>query len=132
MAWPKILTAVGFIFSRATLTYKYHEGGKLERLGIVDHHAFAPGAITDPPQLIDLTGSCFTSSVDGRFRGLGVSSYLEADFRSLTLSWPKMHFKRVPVFNVQLASVRKVNGRHVLEEENISWSKIAASYRYIS
>lgn len=71
--------------SLATLTYKYHEGGKLERLGIVDHHAFAPGAITDPPQLIDLTGSCFTSSVYGRFRGLGVSSYLEADFRSLTL-----------------------------------------------
>ena len=135
MAWPTFLTAVGFIYLKVKLTYGHHEGGKLERktlLGVVDHHAIAPGAITNPPQLSGLSGGCFTSShsISGGSdismveAGFGSIQLLTSGFPILNFRWPKTGDDALHS-SVQL--VRKMIRRPVLEEENISWSKIAIS-----
>ena len=135
MAWPTFLTAVGFIYLKVKLTYGYHEGGKLERetiLGVVDHHAIAPGAITDPPELNGLSGGCFTSSqsISGGSdfnmveSGFGSLQLFTSGFPILNFRWPKTGDDALQS-SVQL--VRKMIRRPVLEEENISWSKIAIS-----
>ena len=135
MAWPTFLTAVGFIYLKVKLTYGYHEGGKLERetiLGVVDHHTIAPKAITDPPELNGLSGGCFASSQSTS--GGSDFNMVESGFGSLQLftsGYPILNFRWPKTGDDALQSsvqlVRKVIRRPVLEEENISWSKIAIS-----
>ena len=135
MAWPTFLTAVGFIYLKANLTYRYHEGGKLERetiLGVVDHYAIAPGTIINHPQLGILSGGCFT-----HFQSISSGSdfsMVEVGFGSIQLftsGYPILNFRWPQTGDDALHSsvqlVRKMIRRPVLEEENISWSKIAIS-----
>ena len=135
MAWPTFLSFLGFIYMKATLIYGYHVGGKLERetiLGVVDHHVIAPGAITDPPQMGALTGGCFASSRSSS--GGSDLTMVEAGFGSLQLfasGYPILNFcwskTGDEALHTSVQLVRKMIRRPVLEEENISWSKIAIS-----
>lgn len=135
MAWPTFLTAVGFIYLKVTLTYGYHDGGKLERetlIGVVDHHVIDPGAFAEPPDFGGLSSGCCVSS-QSSIGGPGFS-VVEAGFGSLQLfasgypilnfCWPKTGSDAL---NTSVQLVRKIIRRPVLEEENISWSKIAIS-----
>ena len=135
MAWPTLLTALGFIYMKVTLTYDHLEGGKLERetiLGVADHYVIAPGAITDPPQMGSLTGGCFSTSqstssgadISMADAGFGSLQLFITGYPILNFCWPKTGDEALHT-SVQL--VRKIIRRPVLEEENIGWSKIAIS-----
>jgi len=136
MAWPTFLTVVGFIYLKATLTYGYQDGGKLERetiLGVVDHYAIVPGTIEEPPKVGGLVGGCFVTSQSSVGDGQGINM-VETGFGSfqlfasgypiLNFCWPKTGRDTL---NTSVQLVRKMIRRPVLEEENISWSKIAIS-----
>ena len=112
MTWPTFLTAVGFIYLRVTLTYGYHDGGKLERetsLGVVDYHVIGPDAFAEPPEFGGLSG-CFCASSQSSIGGSGFSM-LETGFGSLQLFasgypilnfyWPK---KRCPQYECSTCS----------------------------
>jgi hypothetical protein len=135
MAWPTFLTAVGLIYLKVKLTYGYYEGGKLERetiLGVVDHHAIVPGSFTEPPQFGGLSGGFFASShssIGGSGfsmveAGFGSSQLFASGYPILNFCWPKTGNDAL---NTSVQLVRKMIRRPVLEEENISWTKIAIS-----
>ena len=135
MAWPTFLTVVGFIYMKVTLTYGYHDGGKIERetiLGVVDHYFIVPGAFTEPPQFGGLSGGCFASSRSSEGgqdftmveTGFGTLRLFSSGYPILNFCWPKTGNDTL---NTSVQLVRKMIRRPVLEEENISWSKIAIS-----
>ena len=135
MAWPTLLTVLGFIYMTVALTYGHYGGGKLERgtiLGVVDHYDIAPGAITESPESGSLTGGCIsnTYSTSGGAditmaeAGFGSLQLFASGYPILNFCWPKTGDEALHT-SVQL--VRKMIRRPVLEEENISWSKIAIS-----
>ena len=135
MAWPTFLTVLGILYMRLTLTYGYRDGGKLERatlLGVVDHHVIPSGAIVEPPRSIKLSAGCISTShlrVDevGFSRiemGFGSIQLFSSGYPILNFCWPKTGGEAL---NTGVQLVRKMIGRSVLEEENISRSKIAIS-----
>ena len=138
MAWPTFLTALGIFYIQVTLTYWYHKGGKLERatlLGVVDHHVIPPEDIVEPPQSIHsmrLYAGCVSTShltVDeiGFSKveiGFGSIQLLTSGYPILNFCWSKTGGEAL---NTSVQLVRKMIGRPVLEEENISRSKIAIS-----
>ena len=135
MAWPTFLTAVGFIYLKVKLTYGYYEGGKLERetiLGVVDHRAIVPGSFAEPPHFGGLSGGCCASSqsdIGGPGftmdeAGFGSFQLLASGYPIGSFCWPKTGSDAL---NTSVQLVRKMIRRPVLEEENISWSKIAIS-----
>ena len=135
MAWPTFLTVLGILYMRLTLTYGYRDGGKLERatlLGVVDHHVIPSGAIVEPPRSIKLSAGCISTShlsVDETgFRkvemGFGSIQLFSSGYPILNFCWPKTGGEAL---NTGVQLVRKMIGRPVLEEENISRSKIAIS-----
>ena len=135
MAWPTFLTVLGILYMRLTLTYGYRDGGKLERatlLGVVDHHVIPSGAIVEPPRSIKLSAGCISTShlsVDETgFRkvemGFGSIQLFSSGYPILNFCWPKTGSEAL---NTGVQLVRKMIGRPVLEEENISRSKIAIS-----
>ena len=135
MAWPTFLTAVSLFYLRVTFIYRYDEGGWLKRttlLGVVDYQLIAPGHFDEPPQFRRLSGGCISfhqSSVDGSGfsydeAGLGSLQLFSSGYPILNFCWTKTGRNALNT-GVQLA--RKMIGRPVLEEENISWSNIAIS-----
>ena len=135
MAWPTFLTAVSLIYLKVKLTYVDDEGGKLERetlLGVVDHITIAPGTINELPRSGGLSGGCFTSSQSSMGgsefsvdeAGCGSFQLFASGYPILNFCWSKTANDALHT-SVQL--VRKLFRRPVLEEENISWSKIAIS-----
>ena len=135
MAWPTFLTALGIFYMQITLTYWYREGGKLERatlLGVVDHHVILPGAIVEPPRLIRLNAGYVSFSHLNVYEmgftkvemGFGSLQLFASGYPILNFCWSKTGGEAL---NTGVQLVRKLIRRPVLEEENISLSKIAIS-----
>ena len=97
-----------------------------------DHHVIGPDAFAEPPEFGGLSDCCcasFQSNIGGsgfsmHETGFGSLQLFASGYPILNFSWPK---SGSDALNTSVQLVRKIIRRPVLDEENISWSKIAIS-----